>query len=332
MIRRGFTLIEVTLAAALGAGLMLVVIAILAAVGRTDELTQRQFEGVAAVQRLHLIMERAFYTPVMSEIGSGSDPNTQDAGAAVAAQGIRQGEAATPRRPRVILETDASTRLASTGTPWAGVDPAGTPTPVQRLEIVTLRPLVPPGFREGLDNADLVQPTSADELPPAAATRQVFELRPDWMTPRAAGAPRPDPATSGWTLWWRPLPPDTEGANAAFYATDPTEDPRAVPLASGLAGLQWTAFKQKERLSSITATQLIDLPGYFEIQLRTTAGHYANWMFEVGGQIGPESLDEASPDGTSSPDGDKTGTDVGPGGDRGGDRGRPQPQLIEGDK
>jgi hypothetical protein len=287
--RRAFTLLETVAASAIGAILVIIVIGMLGMIDRTDRSAQARFEQASNIDRLHIVMERVFSTlrvvsssSAITAAAASSSGQDTDTGSTIAPQAITNGTAATTPRPRVIFETDPGAPKG--GPPWIAfpVSGSGAP-PIQRCEVVLSRSPIPQGFFTALTG--LPQTLSQDDTP-TDSVRGVFELRPDATTNRLL--PLQQVSEQGWTLWWRPLPASDQDSDGDRFTLDPTADPRAVPIATGLAGVQWIAFKQGQRSPDLSATQMLDLPGYVEMQVRTVDGLFANWMFELGWSEGDE--------------------------------------------
>lgn len=302
--RRAFTLLETVAAASLGGLMVLAVLAILVAMDRTEFGSQRQLAQQSAMQRAQIVLERTFSSLVvapqdvvaaMRAAAAGQEIPREGEGEAglVRTGGGARAEAQTPPRPRVLLEADPNAERWVAQTPWR------SPAPPQRLEVVVSRPPVPPGFMDAFDGGQVsALAATLEPAVPTGAIRGVFELRPDAATPMTSDLGDPP---DGWTLWWRPLPRTDAEVDGSRFQLDPTLDPRAVPIASGLATVQWVAFREGQRSSSLSVTDWInDLPGYIEMQVMTTTGIYANWMFELGWTTGRESGDaeETSAEGT----------------------------------
>lgn len=286
MIRRGFTLMETMLAASLGALLVLMVVGMFGFMDRSEGAQVRRIEQIEALARVHKVMERVFSAVVVADqntaamLQSGTDEPSVD------------GKRKRRREPtRLLLKQDESAALS------AAMRRAKTGDgKVQRLEVVLDRLPVPRNFARGL-TGDVGTSVQANQTGEEAAImgpiRGVFELRPDAATIRVGGKgepERPDGRT-GWTLWWRALPFDEEGPDPALL--DPTEDPTAVPIASGLASCNWTAFVKRERKNMLSVTSYLDLPAYVEMEVMTLGGFHANWMFEVQWSVAQEDAADA---------------------------------------
>lgn len=118
-------------------------------------------------------------------------------------------------------------------------------------------------------------------------------------------------AESGWSLWYRELPPrnsaeglteeereralsgDTSGIDMDIDTADLSlnVDPsslRTIRLISGLRTCQWSIFRKQRLDTQIVALAARELPSYVELSLETIDGRRENWMFEVGWSVGEE--------------------------------------------
>ncbi|MFM9997053.1 MAG: hypothetical protein ACKVU4_14790 [Phycisphaerales bacterium] len=302
--RVGFTLLELMTATVIAALVLVACFAIFGVIGRSDKRMQDRFSHSAALSRTRVVVARAMDTLWMS-----SEPPT---GANNAPK--------VPPPARVILTPDdaASPRRLSRAARLGGGE-----TP-QRLEVVLSDRPLPSDFamhaRPG--SASARRDAGDEEFERGGGPiRCAFELRPDAMTPIPPGERAP-PASDGWTLWWRPLPlPENGGTRARD--TDPTRDPGAIPLISGLTTCTWTPFVSRQRVRETAATWWVDLPAYIELDLKTTTGLSGNWVFEVGWRSGPETPGEADAGATGNPSGESggaAGATERPAGTRGGRR------------
>ncbi len=334
--RRGFTLLETILAASLGTLLVLVCMGIFGAIDRTDRASMNRARETEMLGRVHTVMERVFAdlviseSPINTDIGNvrnavatgrltGIAGKSDDGSNTVAPDAARNGESTAPPRERIMLGADRNPLLKSKMQSLKLGDGS-----LQRMEVLVSRPPVPTGF----GRSTLAEIVEAMAVEPTGPTRGAFELRPDATTPQTSigDLNEIDPESTGYTLWWRPLPATEELQTPDPYLMDPTEDPTAVVLATGLVQCKWTAFKTKydeagkslgrERLTEMQGSVLQDLPAYFEMEIRTASGLTANWMFEAGWSFGPETVDEET---GANPNGDVGGGAGGGGG--GGGRG-----------
>jgi type II secretory pathway pseudopilin PulG len=290
--RRGFTLLEVIAAGVLGSLLVLVVFGLMGALARGDRASQERRTHVDTMLRVQTVMERVFQGLVMGDqtdalraVQAGVMPATDNTPqqADVAPDAIRT-EAAEepPPRPRFMLEVDPRVR---SGGAWrvGSSSSSSSGGAVQRLEVVLNKPPIPRDWAATVAGEVMPEATTAET---AGLTRGVFELRPD-------DASLPTAEDGGWTLWWRTLPLKPTTADGDELGAEPSVAGGAVPLASGLAGVQWLAFKGGTRVSALSAVQMLDLPGYVEMQIRTLGpdgqgGVSSTWMFEIGWSVVPE--------------------------------------------
>lgn len=288
MSRRAFTLMEMLLAASLGAMLVLMVVAMFGFMDRSEGAQVRRIEQIEALSRIHKVMERVFSAIVVADQNSVAQSPNGLTDPSVDGKKRRQREPS-----RLLLAPDQSKSLDQ-AMRRAHASGGGV---VQRLEVVLDRLPVPRNFARGLtgDVGTSVQANQTeDEATISGPIRGVFELRPDGATNRVDGkaAPENPDGRVGWTLWWRALPFDENAPDPALI--DPTEDSTAVPIASGLASCNWKAFVNRERQDTLTVTSYLQLPAYMEMEITTLGGFYASWMFEVQWSVAQEDAREAT--------------------------------------
>jgi hypothetical protein len=135
--------------------------------------------------------------------------------------------------------------------------------------------------------------------------RGAFVLRP---TADASGQPPASDTPDSWTLWWQPLPPAREDGNPPS-AAEIAGYALPIEVASDIAYLRWQVFDDRVRKQDYAGVWRLDLPAYVEVELATTAGLWANWMFEVdwvdgsegaAATAGDEALNEQASEGDSS--------------------------------
>ncbi len=285
MNRRGFTLIETVLAASLGALLVLMVVSMFVFMDRSEGAQVRRVEQTESLSRIHKVMERVFSAVVVA------DQNTAAQLQSGATDTSKDGKRKPKREPaRLLLAADTSHVLAQQMRKFHTGSGA-----VQRLEVVVDRLPVPRNFARGLTGdvgTSLQANQTGNQEAISGPIRGVFELRPDAATLRVDGqaAPQRENDRVGWTLWWRALRFDEDGPDPTEI--DPTEDPTAVPIASGLAACNWKAFVKRERQDTISVISYLDLPAYMEMEVKTLGGYYANWMFEMQWTVAQEDAGE----------------------------------------
>lgn len=296
---RGFTMIEVTLASLIGGMVLLGAVGVFRAMSTAERVFGQRYERQTELAVTQAAMRRAMLMLVIAqtENNRSSDAETAE----------------DERRPRLILGPD----MAAPGVLANGSVP-------QRLEVVLSAAPVPDALSgagpmwarvsEGDPTLDMDVEFEADD----GAIRGVFELRPDGSRERLMRGlgvanvlwpldPPDADEMSGWTLWWRPIPPQELAALEAGYPweSDVAGEPAwqryrlagAVPLARGLDAMRWYAFRNRERSVELAVVESEDLPAYLEMELLASSGAYANWMFEVFWTIGADAeTDDDGPD------------------------------------
>lgn len=130
------------------------------------------------------------------------------------------------------------------------------------------------------------------------AVRGVFELRQQLLTAaqreRLRESVRNKPI---YELWWRPLASPTSAAEWAAMSrgermVETVRLGRPVRLAGDITFARWRMFDDREKRTQYEATQYNQLPAYAEFEVETTAGLRHQWLFEIGGAIGPETTAE----------------------------------------
>jgi hypothetical protein len=214
--QRGFTLLETILAASLGALLVLVCMGVFGAIERTDRSAANRARETEMLGRVHTVMERIFAdlviseNPINTEGGTirnalatgrltGISGKTDDGKDQEAPDSARNGESTPPPRERIMLGADRNPRLAAV---MHNLKVGGGA--VQRLEVLVTKPPVPIGF----GRSTLAEVVEAMAVEPVGAMRGVLELRPDATTPQTSIGDTNEiqPDSTGYTLWWRPLP------------------------------------------------------------------------------------------------------------------------------
>jgi hypothetical protein len=292
---RGFTLLETMLAALIGSLVLGVCMTMFAFLDRSDRRMGARFEQAMGLERLRRAVDRAMSTLVMSSEPPRRGGENRTVGGTPAGAAPEADPRPLPP-PRFLIEPDGSptverlvkrARIAGMGAT------TGITTP-QRMEVV-------------LERSPIPTPRASAPEHGRRAVRGVFELRPDSMTPATAAGIMVSPsyrvsgAAEGWTLWWRPLPtpaesdpsgPSRSKSEADVRGLDPTQDPAAVPIMSGLTDCTWTVYRKREKRRDLNAIWSLDLPAYVELSVTTTAGLTSQWMFEVGWISAPEVVEE----------------------------------------
>lgn len=267
--RRGFTLVEMVLATSLGTMVIIASIGVLGMTSRADTTLARRSTQTIELGTLHGLMQEAFSSLLMSsDARPVADDDGDDADQIII-------------RPRMILTEDPTTAPLARRAAYAAGGSGRQITRPQVLELVLSTPIA--GF--GLP-ADLPDEIVASINETRLASRGVLELRPD------------DDKNNTWALWWRPVLDD---GSPIAPELELYQDRAAVRLAGGLTQLRWQVYHERERKTAFEATWSDDLPAYVELELTTSSGLYANWMFEVGWSSGPETQALPEPEGLADP-------------------------------
>lgn len=305
-----FSLIETMLAAALGSLVLVGIMGVTALINRAESSSAARLERTSELERAQTVIRRALGSLAMA---GGSAPLQQNRSAEEAGESATQDTTAgltfspTPRLVLAPMGMEASEAVV------LGEELADVPSGPQRIQFaLTMLPLpekafvAPTALRTQSEATRATDPESAEEpvepdpvepLPEEAAveedTSAASELVPIFWGVLELTPPDPrstDPASEGWTLWWRQIPAPPNDSAAAFgllssiapEITDPRMDPGAIALVRGISMCKWSAYKGRALLPAHAATYSSELPAYIQLELRTVAGVYANWMFELG--------------------------------------------------
>lgn len=309
MSRRGFTILELSLAAALGGLVLLAALGVFSSLDRGDRVLAARAVQNTGLEMVSGALEKAIGTLVMETGGQtlgGKKPGAV-ADAKPAPDGDSEnadrGSDKPAARPRFLLENDATPGLpgmpavaeAIGGTGGSARMVGGAMSAPQRLELVLARHPVPVDVRprnilEVADTGKVGGKAPNQESP--RAVRGEFDLRPEARKPGADG-----PLT--WTLWWRPIERRVGDSGVETFVG---MDDLAVPLATGLLSARWSVFYEEAWKDTHSTGAVLELPAYVRLQVTTAAGLEADWLFEVGWKMGPEFQPPA-------PTGDEAGTD-----------------------
>ncbi len=281
--RRAFTMLELVLAMSMASMVGVGAFAVLNMMNRGDRTLESRSTQVRELATLHGLLQDALGSLVMSnaqrpDTNVGGESLDQDLEGLMEFGGIDDDQ---PVRPRMILRADSSGLALSA---------EGRNTP-QSFELVLRDGIASYNEPEGLSDAELAALQRGRE-----AVRGVLELRPEG---------------SAWALWWRPV--DEHGGPIRDDHESHREQ-SALRLCGGLNGFQWKAFYRGDRLLTYMATWSNDLPAYFELEVSTTTGLYASWMFEVGWTTAAETREIADEGAGANADGGDAAASGGAGG------------------
>ncbi|MBM4108238.1 MAG: hypothetical protein FJ255_05425 [Phycisphaerae bacterium] len=297
---RGFTLLEVVLAAMVGLLMVLAAFLVLSGMERTNQRLAARATEQAQLERAHVVLYRALNTLVMSDLptppgrwrerqpgraGTPAPPAPPPTEPPTGEPGARSvgGSAVQPEPPpRFVLRKDASAERPSAA--WG----AGS-TP-QHLELtLSAQPIAGDASEDEWREFRLPMTNHQGLVLDVHAHRGRFELTPVEVRPVDAAA------RTEYELWWRPLPPLPVGLDQLDTA----------PFAEGpvkvAEHLRWAWFEvfagRRKQADKFTATWVVDLPAYVRFEAMTATGLYVDWLFEVGWTSAPEyALRSATPD------------------------------------
>ena len=258
MNRRAFTLLETVLAMVVGMLVLATALSVMLAVQRSDRILADLALEQSELTTTQTIIGRALARLRAAPNGVVREalPDTLTSDQITEIIERPFGEPIPGLAPRFILD-----------------DPNGSP----RLELVcdrnitgTIRP------RSSMDDLAGFASIGAGAL---EGYRAAIELRD-----REDG--------EGQELWWVPLPPPNMPESIRFL--DHTL-PEPTLLCAHIASLKWTGFMDHQRLDHIRAIESRQLPAYVELEITTTGGLYASWMFELGWTPGPEANASEAP-------------------------------------
>ncbi|MBL8876995.1 MAG: prepilin-type N-terminal cleavage/methylation domain-containing protein [Phycisphaerae bacterium] len=269
--RRGFTLLEVVLATALGAMVILVCLALLRSMERLERPLAVRQQELADLHRARTVIQRAMSTLVMSDTTPPVNPNarrtvasssstSEDANksafetTAEATQTKQQQQARPPSR--LLLEADQSDELKAM-LQQVGM-PADSAAAIQRMEVVVDTPPIAPAFRAEL--GDLIASTYAQNK---ASSGQ---------TSGNSGTSSGGSGTSGMSNASNPSAASMSGASGSSATSRSSGSARGTALRNRLnnAAQSGAANGNRRSLSlngnSANATKSGSLRGAFEIR------------------------------------------------------------------
>lgn len=263
----GFTLIEMMSATLIGTLVVASSVAVFAALSRADTRLAVRYDDTMGMERTYLAVQRALREIVVSPIVAAEEQAPEPRLVLSAERGLARMRPPGWESSRVLVVGDERDRP-------------------QRLEVVVRRPPIesPTGRRLselGLEALGL--DPGAYSLAEPIAPRGAFVLRARGRT--SAGRPV-------WRLVWQPMIAVRPTEGAVYFA--PAPPAYQVVLAEDVLWCRWQVFFDNERLLSHTATTVLDLPAYVELELELASGMMANWMFEIAWTEGPELEPEQS--------------------------------------
>lgn len=260
MIRRGFTLLETMLAMVVGILVLTAAMGVMSGIRSSDAML-----SVRATHQREMADVRASVSSALARLRPGPNNIVRD----------HLGDGVEEETLNAIYNAAYPDPIAGLAYHFELTDESGLP----RLEVVVDR-LTMGAYRpeerseaheEGEPRAE-VEGGLAFGFEDLSGFRGAYELRES--ADRASAE-----------LWWVPMPPRNVPAGLVF---DETTLPGPRLLCAHVAELRWTAFIDRARTPRVRAVEARQLPAYVELELRTTEGLHASWMFELGWIPGAE--------------------------------------------
>lgn len=294
--RRGFTLLELGLATAMASMLLVSALGLFVALDRGDRRFEKRFDQVGDLNRLQTVLRRTFATlAVTDETAPPNTPGIKAAGANAPPQPAPSealsGSSATPSTPsratsvpsprvRIVEDPDPAVKAMvnrSKATSGGGGDVLSP----QMLEVVTSGQPVPDLNPESEESSTLNYVAATQGV---LLNRAAIYLRP--MPLKAE-----DEEQSWEILYTRLAPRDRlEQFGAPLAQLRPIGEP--IVLAQGVRYFNVRAFRERQWTRTMEATYFQHLPAYVQVEVETTTGLWAKWLFEVGWLLGPETQEE----------------------------------------
>ena len=257
----GFTLIEMMSATLIGTLVVTSCVLVFAALSRADERFAVRYDDTMSMERTYLAVQRALREIVVSPIVAAGEEAPEPRLVLSAERGLARMRPPGWESARVLVvgdERDQPQRFEMVVRRWPIESPTGRRLGGLRLEALGLDP----------DAFSLAEPV---------AMRGAFVLQPRGRT--STGRPV-------WRLLWQPMIAVRPTEDAVYFTPAPAA--YEVVLAEGVLWCRWQVFFKNKRLLAHTATTVLKLPAYVELELELASGMMANWMFEIAWTNGPE--------------------------------------------
>ena len=298
--RRGFTLLELGLAALMASMLLVAALGLFVSLERTDRRFEKRFEQVSGLDRLQSTLWRTFATlAVTDETAPPGTPGIKAAGASAPPPPTRSpdasGESASSNtlsratsvpapRVRIADDPDPTVRSMVNRSKALAGGGGGEVLSPQLLEVVTAGQPVPDPNPESAQSAGVTFGAAAQGI---LLNRGAIYLR--------QAPPKPDqsdPDEFSWEIIYTRLAPRDRIAEfgAALPSLRPIGEP--IVLAEGIRYFNVRVFRERQWTRAMEATYFQHLPAYVQVEVETTTGLWAKWLFEVGWLLGPETQAE----------------------------------------
>jgi hypothetical protein len=312
---RGFTLLELALASAMGLVVIFTATAVFTGLRAGWERSQERHKAALELSRLRVSLQEAFRTVVVlpkvrgrataaagggagaggaggvggvatpiNPDGSSGAPVNRNAGAAA---GANAGAAATRGGAGARNATGALAGLP------AGVDlgtepeAGGASTGAAAGAGVSRAPrLVLERDALGVQRLELVA-LQSPAVARAADRSWTLANAEAGGGVRGAFELRPAADGRGWEVWWRTYALNEGPTGAGGAGGVPRVPLGEQRVARGFTRLKWSFVRsdearQLQRLTEASATDPSEMPAYVELEVETVLGFKAQWMFEVG--------------------------------------------------
>lgn len=295
--RRGFTLLELGLATAMASMLLVTALGLFIALDRGDRRFEKRFDQVSDLDRLQTVLRRTFATlAVTDETAPPGTPGIKAAGAntpppptpSETANGSSASSSAPSRvtsvpspRVRIVEDPDPTVKAMVNRSKATAGGGGGDVLSPQMLEVVTAGQPVPDLNPESEESSTLNYVAATQGV---LLNRGAIYLRP--MPLKAE-----DEEQSWEILYTRLAPRDRlEQFGAPLPQLRPIGEP--IVLAQGIRYFNVRVFRERQWTRMMEATYFQHLPAYVQVEVETTTGLWAKWLFEVGWLLGPETQEE----------------------------------------
>ena len=297
MTRRGFTLLEVSLAVMLAALVMITALGLFVSLDRSDRRFEQRFNDVNDLDKLQTALRRAFSnlavtdetpppgTPGVKSNGGGPNPAqvgpaSADAASSLGGGGSSDGRTFPAPRLRITEDTDPSVQsMVNRSKALAGGSGSGVLAP-QVIELVTAGQPVPDTDPNSLTSGGVTRAALAQGI---ILNRAAIYVRPSPLDPPDAT----EDERTWQVLYTRLMPRDrVQVLGGPLGPTQVAGEP--IVLASGIKYFNVRVFKERAWTRTLEATYFQHLPAYFQVEVETASGVWAKWIFEVGWLLGPE--------------------------------------------
>ena len=319
--RRGFTLIELSIAMVIGIIVVFAATSMFQAIQRADIIAEVRANEIHQLRRTQAVVSRAMGSLLVMSRDEQLDAERAREARDRAEQGMLDGEPvggsqggdgedvsagqllevldaqAESYRPRLTLEPDSRLEgISMVRRVRIGETALGDPEPTtpQRLEVALSAPSVVPSYederrRYRIAKLGLVPIDVGSAVDEIGAVRGAFVFRDEQ---RVNGL-----GLRIFSFWWHPVAGDAIDALAMESArVDPALIDGAVQLIDEVVWGRWRFYKKREWREEFQVLGELDLAAYGELELTTAQNHTVSWLFELAWTIGVDPDEEAEGD------------------------------------